>query len=399
MPRNLPGKRLFTVTPKLEVELVQSLAGIEPDDWNALGEADYPFTRHAFLYALEQHHCLLEYGWQPVFFLLYREQKLIAAAPSYIKTNSYGELVFDHSWAQAYQQSGRHYYPKLVTAIPYTPASGPRLLVHRELTDKNDVIALQSQLIRVIKQFCTTQDLSGWHLLFERETTAKSLQQEQLVYRYDCQYHWHNRDYASFDDFLAALSSRKRKNIRKERASVANEDISIERHHGDELSSQEWRRVHELYAGIFDRKYGTPTLSADFFEAIGSALKQQVMVVLARRQQHIVAVSLFFSSDSTLYGRVWGCDEFYNHLHFECCYYQGIEHCIEQGLQHFDPGAQGEHKISRGFLPTRTCSAHWLVDSQFQQMIHRFLQQEEQYIHDYCEELTKRSPYRNEDAE
>lgn len=386
------------MTAQLEVELCQSLAGIDPQHWDALGEADYPFTRHAFLNALEQHHCLLEYGWQAVYILLYRQQRLIAAAPCYIKSNSYGELVFDHSWAQAYQQSGRPYYPKLVTAIPYTPATGPRLLVHRDIIDAAEVIALQSQLIRVIKQFCRTHDLSGWHLLFEREATSKALQQEQLVYRYDCQYHWHNHNYQCFDDFLAALSSRKRKNIRKERASVANEDITIERRYGDQLSTQEWQRVHQLYAGIFDRKYGTPTLSAGFFEAVGNALKQQVMVVLARRDQHIVAISLFFSSDSTLYGRLWGCDEFYNHLHFECCYYQGIEHCIEQGLQHFDPGAQGEHKISRGFLPTRTCSAHWLVDSDFQQMVQRFLQQEEKYINDYCLELGKRSPYRNEEA-
>ncbi len=381
----------------LQVEIVEDLAGIDPAEWNSLGEADYPFTRHEFLTALQNNHCLLEFGWQPVYVLLRDgSEQIIAGAACYIKYNSYGELVFDHSWANAYEHSGRAYYPKLVTAIPYTPATGPRLLFNRNIGDPQTIRSLQSELIRVIKQFCQAHNLSGWHCLFERETTVKPLADHDLLYRYDCQYHWANRNYQDFDDFLSALSSRKRKNIRRERASVQAEGLSIQRKFGHQLNANEWQRVHELYAGIFERKYGTPTLTHDFFRRIGRDLRNQVMVVMVLKQDRIVATSVFLRSDSTLYGRVWGCDEYYNFLHFECCYYQGIEFCIEQGLQNFDPGAQGEHKISRGFLPTRTCSAHWMVESDFQQSLRRYLPMEEQAIDEYCLDMAKRSPYRRD---
>ncbi len=379
---------------KLDVNIHQSLAGIPASDWNQLGEADYPFTRHEFLLALEQHQCLSEFGWQSVYIVLQSESKIIAGMACYIKFNSYGELVFDHNWAQSYQRSGRDYYPKLVTAIPYTPATGPRFLIHRAINDPNEILQLRMELLRVIKRFCSDNRLSGWHLLFEREQTVKALAGQDLLYRYDCQFHWHNDDYSNFDDFLSRLSSRKRKNIRKERASVATENLLIERKHGDELTDADWQQIHKLYAGIFDRKYGTATLSEGFFKAIGPALQGRVMAVLVKKDDSIIATSLFFVSDSTLYGRVWGCDEYYNHLHFECCYYQGIEYCIENKLQHFDPGAQGEHKISRGFLPTRTCSAHWFVDQDFHQMIAHYLLQEEAYINEYCQALALKSPYR-----
>ncbi len=380
-----------------EVTIIQSLSEIDPQQWNVLGEADYPFTRHEFLFALEQHHCLLEFGWQPVYFLINQAAKPVAAMASYIKTNSYGELVFDHSWAQAYERSGLDYYPKLVSAIPYTPATGPRFLLHPDINNESERQGLRNDLVKLIQQFCIANKLSGWHLLFERESIAKQLQSgDPLLYRYDCQYHWHNDNYRDFDDFLSRLSSRKRKNIRRERNSVQQEDILIKRYYGDELSSQQWARVHQLYAGIFDRKYGTPTLSAEFFQSVGHQLKQRVMVVCAEKDDHIFAASLFFISDSILFGRVWGCDEYYNHLHFECCYYQGIDYCIQQGLQHFDPGAQGEHKISRGFLPTRTCSAHWMVNQDFHHMIQNYLKQEEQYINEFCQAQAEKSPYRKE---
>ena len=380
----------------LEVSILQSLTEIDESDWNQLGEADYPFTRFAFLMALEQHHCLHEFGWQPVYILLKQDQSPVAAIPCYIKYNSYGELVFDHSWAQSYERYGKPYYPKLVSAIPYTPATGPRFLIRRDITDDNLRRAFKLELIKVIQQFCHSHDLSGWHLLFPRETSVKALDTPDLLLRYDCQYHWQNRGYENFDDFLQHLSSRKRKNIRKERASVATENLEIKQYYGHELSALEWRRVYQLYAGIFDRKYGTPTLTEGFFMAIGPALKKQVMVVLVKKESEIIATSLFFISDDTLYGRVWGCDEYFNHLHFECCYYQGIDYCIKHKLSRFDPGAQGEHKISRGFLPTKTCSAHWLADPEFHQLIANYLQQEKQHIDDYCQSLMAKSPYRKD---
>lgn len=381
----------------LDVDIKSSLAEIAPEHWDALGEADYPFTRHAFLRSLEQHDCLYEYGWQPVYFLLAEQGIPVAAIASYVKSNSYGELVFDHSWAQAYERSGHHYYPKLVSAIPYTPATGPRFLIRRDIDDGDRRTALIGKLIQVIKQFCIQQQLSGWHLLFERESLLTSMPDHQLLLRYDCQYHWSNQGYRDFEDFLSRLSSRKRKNIRRERAAVSAQGLNIEQKYGDELSPRQWSRVHQLYAGIFQRKYGTATLSEAFFQSL-PALRQRVMVVLVQNEQQIIAASLFFISDSTLFGRVWGCDEYYDFLHFECCYYQGIDYCIEHGLQKFDPGAQGEHKISRGFLPTRTCSAHWLVEPGFHQMIDSYLKQEKSYIDDYCRELHNKSPYRNEEA-
>ncbi|MDJ0833453.1 MAG: GNAT family N-acetyltransferase [Gammaproteobacteria bacterium] len=381
----------------IEVDIKTSLAEIPAGQWNALGEADYPFTRHEFLHALEQHHCLHEYGWQPVYFLLTEAGKPIAAIASYIKSNSYGELVFDHSWAQAYERSGQAYYPKLVSAIPYTPATGPRFLLHRDISDEDQCRVLIGKLIEVIKQFCLQQQLSGWHLLFPREALVKSIPDQQLLLRYDCQYHWSNDSYRDFDDFLSRLSSRKRKNIRKERATVAAQQLQIEQRYGHDLTEQQWSRVHQLYAGIFQRKYGTPTLTEAFFQSLHN-LERRVMVVLVSNQQQIIAASLFFISDDTLFGRVWGCDEYFDFLHFECCYYQGIDYCIEHGLSKFDPGAQGEHKISRGFLPTQTCSAHWLAEPQFHQMIDTYLRQEKTYIDDYCRELFKKSPYRNEES-
>lgn len=378
----------------LLAEIKQSLTDIDASDWNQLGEADYPFTRHEFLLALELNHCLIEFGWQPVYFLLRESQQIVAAIACYIKSNNYGELVFDHNWADAYERSGQNYYPKLVSAIPYTPATGPRFLIHRNITDSTHIQNITSQLIRLIKQFCVSNKLSGWHCLFERESIIKAQANDQLLLRYDCQYHWNNQSYKTFDDFLAKLSSRKRKNIKKERASVATEGLTIEQKYGDELKTQQWSRVHQLYAGIFQRKYGTATLSESFFQTIGIKLKKRVMVVLASNNEKIIAASLFFISDKTLFGRLWGCDEYYNHLHFECCYYQGIDYCIKNGLQTFDPGAQGEHKISRGFLPTRTCSAHWFPDENFQRMIKQYLTQEEQYINDYCKEQNKKTPYK-----
>ncbi len=378
---------------KLDVEIITRLDEVEAAAWNRLGEAGYPFIRHEFLQALEQHHCLHEFGWQPVYFLLRHQGELVAACPCYIKSNAYGELVFDHNWAQAYDNSGQSYYPKLVSAIPYTPATGPRLLTSPDLDDgaRHD---LRAQLVRVIQQFCQQQGLSGWHILFEREALLKAQQTHGLMLRYDCQFHWQNHDYRDFDDFLSCLSSRKRKNIRRERRSVEQEGLRIERKYGDELSAAQWQKVHQLYAGIFDRKYGTATLTQAFFQSVAQALKQQVMVVLASGESGIIAASLFFVSDDTLYGRVWGCEEYYNHLHFECCYYQGIDFCIEKRLQKFDPGAQGEHKISRGFLPTRTCSAHCFVDQNFHAMIDNYLQHEERHIDEYCRELSTRSPYK-----
>ena len=381
---------------ELRVSVTHSLSEIGADAWDALGERSYPFTRHCFLRGLEQHDCLEPFGWYPVYFLVHRGQSLIAAVPCYIKTNSYGELVFDHAWVNAYQRSGLDYYPKLVTAIPYTPATGDRFLIDLAAVDQlDDQLQLRELLCRAIQKFCEEQKMSSWHILFAEKAVLDEIAHHDLLLRNDVQFHWSNDDYRDFDDFLARLSSRKRKNIKRERRSVASQGLDIRMLTGDALDADEWQRIHDLYAGIYQRKYGTPTLTADFFRHLGAQMPQQVLVASAREREQIVAASLFFRSDTHLYGRVWGCDQYFRNLHFECCYYQGIDYCIAAGLNCFDPGAQGEHKLSRGFLPTKTWSGHWIAHPQFREAIEQFLRQERRHIDGYREDLLEHSPFKS----
>ena len=388
MPRKLNNA-------ELKVSVTHSLGEVSVADWEALGETNYPFTRHCFLYGLELHDCLEPFGWHPVYFLVHRDRELVAAIPCYIKTNSYGELVFDHAWVNAYQRSGLDYYPKLVSAIPYTPATGDRFLINFErVTDLEQQNTLRNLLCQVIQGFCDDQKLSSWHVLFPEKEIVETLEERGLMLRNDVQFHWQNNDYLDFDDFLSRLNSRKRKNIRKERRSASDQKLDIAMQTGDQISAEEWHRIHELYAGIYDRKYGTATLSPGFFQHLGENMPEQVLVTSAREQGEIIAASLFFRSNSHLYGRVWGCDQYFRNLHFECCYYRGIDYCIEQKLQCFDPGAQGEHKLARGFLPILTWSAHWIADPRFAEAIAQFLKQERGYIQSYRADLLEHSPFK-----
>jgi predicted N-acyltransferase len=386
-----------------QVSVCHSLSEVDESAWDKLGhnsdKHSYPFIRHAFLYGLEQFHCLEPFGWQSAHFLVHDGDELIAALPCYIKTNSYGELVFDHAWAQAYQRSGIDYYPKLVTAIPYTPATGDRFLINTEkVPDQQGQLKLRLHCCQAAIQFCEAHQFSSWHILFSQKEILDSLKLEQhrIMQRCDIQFHWQNNQYKSFDDFLATLSSRKRKNIRKERQATTRHGFELTMQSGDELTEQEWNKVYALYASIYNRKNGTPTLTPEFFQHLGQSLASQVLVSSARSEGNIVAASLFYRSDTHLYGRVWGCELFANNLHFECCYYQGIDYCIKHGLTHFDPGAQGEHKLSRGFLPTKTWSGHWIAHDQFRDAIANFLQQDNLHIDDYQTQLMQHSPYRND---
>jgi len=394
MPGNLNLIRLNK--DELRVSVTHSLSDIPAEAWDRLGNTSYPFTRHCFLYGLEQHDCLEPYGWYPVYFLVHRQQTLIAATPCYIKTNSYGELVFDHAWVNAYQRSGLDYYPKLVTAIPYTPATGDRFLIDLDnINEAGERLQLRELLCHAIKDFCDDQKMSSWHILFAEKRVLDQLSGQDLLLRNDVQFHWNNDGYRNFDDFLSRLSSRKRKNIKRERRSVAGEDLDISMQNGGCLDADEWQQIHDLYASIYARKYGTATLTAGFFKHLGEHMPDQVLVATARNQGQIVAASLFFRSDTHLYGRVWGCDQYFRQLHFECCYYQGIDYCIAAGLTCFDPGAQGEHKLARGFLPTQTWSAHWIAHPQFREAIEQFLQQERSYVDGYRDDLLDHSPFKS----
>jgi len=394
MPGNLNQIRLNNA--ELRVSVTHSLSEVPAAAWDNLGDTSYPFTRHCFLYGLEQHDCLEPFGWYPVYFLVHRQQSLIAASPCYIKTNSYGELVFDHAWVNAYQRSGLDYYPKLVTAIPYTPATGERFLIDLgNINEASDQLQLRELLCGAIKGFCDDQKMSSWHILFAEKPVLDQLSGQDLLLRNDVQFHWNNDSYRDFDDFLSRLSSRKRKNIKRERRSVAAEGLDISMQNGACHDADEWQQIHDLYAGIYARKYGTATLTAGFFKHLGEHMPEQVLVATARDQGRIVAASLFFRSDTHLYGRIWGCDQYFRQLHFECCYYQGIDYCIAEGLTCFDPGAQGEHKLARGFLPTQTWSAHWIANPQFREAIEQFLQQERSFVDGYRDDLLDHSPFKS----
>jgi len=375
--------------------IIGSLNEVSSHEWNTLHGTQMPFLRHEFLSALEKYHCVGKAtGWIPQHILLYEDKTLLGAIPQYLKTNSYGELVFDWAWAEAYQRSGLHYYPKLVIAIPYTPASGPRLLI----APHADRDKISVQLIQCALEYARQYNVSSLHCLFPHQDDLQQFTQQGLLPRIGCQFHWHNlpgkENYRDFDDYLEHFTSRKRKKIRRERRAVTEAGISLQRLYGNELSDAQWQTVHRHYSSTFDRLSGYATLSLDFFREISRTLPQQLIVILAEHQGNTVASAICFRDNITLYGRHWGCDTHFQNLHFEACYYQGLEYCIEHRLQCFDPGAQGEHKISRGFLPTTTWSAHWIAEPRFRTAIEDFLQRETQSMQHYIDNLHKHSPFK-----
>jgi predicted N-acyltransferase len=383
----------------VQVRIEESLAAFAPAEWDALTGGREPFLSHAFLNALETQGCLgQEFGWFPRHIALRDASgELIAAAPAYIKTNSYGEFVFDWSWASAYRQYGRRYYPKLVVSVPYTPASGPRLLI-RPGPSADAADELRDRMIEAAIEYAQAQGLSGVHWLFTDPADTARLQAAGLSLRLGCQYHWSNAGYASFDAFLARFTSRQRKKVKRERRRVEEADVRVRMLHGDEIDEAMWPLLHRYYVETFEKKAGIPTLSLGFFRSTARSLGRQLVVALAEHGDRPVAAAINYRSEDTLYGRYWGCEQDFHSLHFETCYYSGIEYCIEQGLQRFEPGAQGEHKISRGFLPTETWSAHWVADEAFRGVIADFCRREEEAMRTMCSELMTHAPFREDSA-
>lgn len=377
----------------LHTELHHTLASISKDDWNALNPDKNPFARYEFLIALERNGCLgKRMGWYPRYFIVRDEQgSLMAGAMCYIKHNSHGEFVFDWAWADAYQRAGKMYYPKLVCASPFSPVQGPRLLVH----PNGNADRLHSLLIRNILKYCQDQHLSSFHCLFPDNSHKQALESHGLMLRKDYQYHWHNHGYTHFDDFLAEVKSRKRKKIRREREMVAEQDISFKVVHGRDMSDEQWRYAHHFYRLTFKEKGNTPALNLNFFREIGQTMGDKIVTVFAIKEAEYIACAINFRNAHTLYGRYWGCSYEYNSLHFEACFYQGIEYCISHSLQHFEPGTQGEHKIPRGFLPTPTYSAHWLAADDFKQPVQDFLVREGLAMDEYAQSLWEKSPFRD----
>jgi uncharacterized protein len=385
------------MTASLTAQFHSRLDEIDAAGWDALVPDDNPFLSHAFLSGLERHGCIrAEYGWRPQHLALYRNGVLCAAVPLYLKRNSHGEYVFDWSWAGAYERAGLDYYPKLLAAVPYSPVPGARLLAGAG----PDADVLRDALIAAIAGIVEGTGLSSAHVNFVADDDAAALRNAGWLERFDWQFHWHNIEsrWTTFADFLGALNHKKRKNIRHERRQVAIAGVVCEIRHGDELAAADWRTIHRMYLGTFAERGNHPALTLDFFRHLGAAMPRRVLAVLCRRGPRIVAMALLLRSSSTLYGRYWGCDESVPGLHFEACYYQGIEYCLANGLPTFEPGAQGEHKLARGFLPTRTRSFHYLADPRFRAAVRDALAREAVALEEYRDDLIGHSPFASRDA-
>jgi predicted N-acyltransferase len=372
----------------MRVEIADSIAAFSDQDWNVLLGNQYPFLRHEFLLAAEQSGSVsADTGWSPRHIGLYDDRdKLCAAMPLYEKTHSWGEFVFDWSWAQAYEQAGLRYYPKLVSAVPFTPAPSPRLLATGEHH--------QHELIGAALDYAQSNGNSSLHILFPLENELGILKDKGLKLRKDCQFHWHNNNYRSFDDFLATFNAAKRKKAKRDRRHVVEQGFQFRWLKGHEIDRATWSDVYQLISLTFLRRGSMPYFSEDFFVEVAEKLPNNIVVVIAEKNRMPVAAAVFYESEHALYGRYWGSDSHYNALHFETCYYQGIDYCIAQKKRLFEPGTQGEHKLSRGFRPVATWSAHWLARPEFFTAVGNYLDAEEQHIDRYIDAAGTHSPYR-----
>lgn len=380
----------------MEVNLINSLTQVDAEAWNALTGVAYPFMRHEFLLALEQSGAVSEQtGWLPRHLLVMDKEELLAVMPLYLKQHSFGEYVFDHQWANAYYRNGLDYYPKWLSAIPFTPCQGARFCIKPGI-DPSVVLQL---LFDFIKNLSELNAVSSWHCLFPEVRQLELLQAMELGIREGVQFHWFNKGYVCFDDFLQTLSAAKRKMIKRERRRVIEQGVCLQRIAGHEAGAEQWQAFFRFYAMTYLKKASQPYLNLAFFQQIAATMGEQLLLVFALKDDQYVGAALSFVGSDTLYGRYWGCHEEYNALHFEACYYQGLDYCIEQGLSRFDSGAQGEHKISRGFEPITTYSAHWIKDAGFAKAITQFLAREQTSIRLYKEDAMAYLPFKQQSAD
>lgn len=374
------------------LHIVDDLAQVAESDWDGLQEGGNPFVSHAFLSGLEQHGCLREdWGWTPHHLTLREGDSLVAAAPGYLKTNSHGEFVFDHAWAHAYAQHGHAYFPKWLGAVPYSPVTGPRLLARTE--------AHRKALLEAVIEQSRNSGLSSAHINFHTATEDSEFDPSWLP-RIDVQYHWRNEaGWNDFDGFLAAFDHKHRKNIRQERAKVRRAGVSYRVVHGDEASEQDLATMFAFYLLTF-RDYGnSPALTLEFLRHLARTMPRNLVIFLAEREGRPIAGALCLRGDETLYGRYWGASDMQDDsrlpgLHFETCYYQGIEYCLREGLKVFEPGAQGEHKLARGFLPAYVRSRHWIADAEFAEALRRWCAEETRSVERYAATLAAHSPFK-----
>ena len=377
---------------QLNAEFVTSLEQVDAAEWERLCGTDYPFLRYDFLLGLEQSGCTTaESGWQPCHLILRDGETAVAALPLYLKSHSYGEYVFDWSWSQAWQQNGLQYYPKLVSAIPFTPATGPRLCHSDDLSSEQ----AWDMATRALEQFARQQEISSWHLLFPDQSTSDALLVDGFHQRRATQFHWFNEDYRDFDHFLAGFSSRKRKSLKRERRRIQEQNLVLQTLVGEQIGSENWEKFYHFYQYTYAKRSGHGGyLTREFFTRVAAAMGDQVIMIMASHEDSAVAAALYFRSADTLYGRYWGCEQEFDCLHFEACYYRGIEYCIEQGIKRFDPGAQGEHKIQRGFRPVATFSNHWIADPGLSAAVADFTRRERPHTDAYKKDAETLLPFK-----
>ncbi|MHA7854879.1 GNAT family N-acetyltransferase [Marinobacter shengliensis] len=382
--------------PDITLSTCASIADIPEQDWQRLAGCNNPFLRHEFYQALELSGCTCtETGWTPSHLVFRVNGRICGLAPAYLKSHSMGEYVFDFSWAEAYQRYSLPYYPKLLIAVPFTPSQGPRLLLSDELRAQLTPDLLDTLLTNLTEQL----GAHSWHLLFPNTADQALLQHEDELHRIGCQFHWHDHGYRGFEDFLAALTSRKRKSIRKERRQVAEQGIRFQRFHGRDISDQVLSAFYVFYQATYLKRGRPPYLNKAFFEQLRETMPEHLHLIMAVREGQLIAGALFLASDTTLYGRYWGCLEEYNHLHFETCYYQGIELALTLGLQHFDAGAQGEHKLVRGFEPIITHSWHGILHPGFREAIQSFTHEEAEHVISYFNDAQSALPFRQQEPD
>jgi len=378
---------------KSEILFIDSLIKVNKNDWNNCIDSDHPFIQYEFLFALEKSgSACAQTGWKSYHYIEYNDKsEIIAICPLYLKSHSYGEYIFDHAWADAYHRHGLNYYPKLQSAIPFTPVTGDRIFISKKIKNKKDKM---KEIINNIINEAKKINVSSAHFNFIKNPNEWDAE-EPIMIREGIQFHWQNNNYKSFDDFLSTLSSRKRKQIKKERQCLKNNNLEVKLLNGEDIKKEDFNFFYECYLDTTGRKWGSTYLKKEFFINILKNFKDKILLMIAYQDNKKIASALNFVSKTHLYGRLWGSKFEVPYLHFELCYYQAIDYAITNNIKYVEAGAQGEHKLSRGYLPKKTWSAHWIKEKDFSKAINKFLNEETKMINHHKEDLDNLGPYKN----
>ena len=371
----------------------KNIAVVSKDDWNDCVGLDHPFTRFEFFQALEKSESAVNStGWQPFHYIqLNNKKKIVAVCPLYIKSHSFGEYIFDHAWAEAYNQYGLNYYPKLQSAIPFTPVTGERILIHKSIKNKKK---FKNKVIKNIINKAKELDVSSLHFNFLKKPEYLNEKNNELLLRQGIQFHWKNANYKSFNEFLKTLSSRKRKVIKKERLCLKNNNLKVQLLRGNKIKKEHWDFFYKCYLNTAEKKWGSSYLTKEFFLEIGKNLSSKILLIIAYQHDQMIASALNFTSSSHLYGRIWGAIKKIPYLHFELCYYQAIEYSINHKLKIVEAGAQGTHKLQRGYMPQKTWSLHWIKNEKFKKAISHYLNEEIILMNKEKKDLEQFAPFR-----